>query len=377
MKIAIDARVILSRLTGIGRYTFNLIKYLIKIDMVNNYLILVNDTENVPDILGKNIRFQVKRVKTKPLSLFEHIEIPLILKKENVDIYYCPSYMTPIWVPCKFVYSLLDLTHLRYPEYFSPFASIYFRTVVRIALRNASKVITISENTKKDITFFFGIPEEKIFVTYLAPLDNFEFSITNTTNTSEILKKFGITKKFILYNGNKKPHKNIIRLIEAFNKFHKLNKNYILVITGQEKKGSRETDFCEIKKKVNNLGLNDYVLYTGYVSDEELFLLYRTASVFVFPSLYEGFGLPPLEAMACGCPVVVSNVASLPEVCGDAAYYVNPYDINDIARGIQTVVNDEKLQKELIEKGLNRVKLFSWEKSARKILKIFEEVLGE
>jgi len=234
-------------------------------------------------------------------------------------------------------------------------------------LQKSQEIVAISENTKNNIVTFYGIDPGRVRV--IPP--GFEKSRYRLGINGERTKaKYGLTEYF-LYVGNLLAHKNLRRLLLAFSLITR-RLPYKLVIAGH--KDPRY--YPALEAEAQALGLAGKVLFLNYVPTDELPALYAGAKVFVFPSLYEGFGLPPLEAMACGCPVIVSNVSSLPEVCGDAAYYVNPYDVESIAEGIHKVLTDEALRQNLIKKGIERVKLFSWEKAAKEHLKVFEEVLS-
>jgi glycosyltransferase involved in cell wall biosynthesis len=225
--------------------------------------------------------------------------------------------------------------------------------------------VTISENTKQNIMSFYGIDSERICVIFPGfESDRYHLGI----KTEGLKKKYALTE-YLLYAGNLLPHKNLQRLLRAFSLIA-MQFPYKLVIAG-----FRDPRYYPaLVAEAQVLRVSEKVLFLNYVPADELPAFYAGAEAFVFPSLYEGFGLPPLEAMACGCPVVTSNVSSLPEVCGDAAYYVNPYDIENIAEGIHKVLTDKFLRRSLIEKGLERAKLFSWEKSAKEHLKVFEEI---
>jgi glycosyltransferase involved in cell wall biosynthesis len=201
----------------------------------------------------------------------------------------------------------------------------------------------------------------------------------NDLRTAQTVRaRHGITRPVILYNGSKKPHKNVLSLIEAYFKLRNERKlSCQLVIVGKRDNSSRETNYRAIERKITGTESGDDVIFTGQTSDQELAELYGTANVFVFPSLYEGFGLPPLEAMACGCPVVASRTSSLPEVCGDAARYIDPNDIESICDGISDVLSDQELAHDLSEKGLRQAKQFSWERCAHETLAVYNEVIDE
>jgi len=248
------------------------------------------------------------------------------------------------------VHDLIPLiTQRRYKKQY-----FYFRYLLPLIMRNSARILTGSHHTKHLIIKFYKIPEKKISV---IPYGVNNFFLNQTPRQKKL--------RYILYVGRLSPEKNVEGLIKAFEMLiSKFDLNIILKLTGDE----RKLNFG-ISKSVR-----DKIEFVGHPGDEHLIELYRNALLFVFPSFYEGFGLPPLEAMACGCPVVISNVASLPEVCGDAAYYVDPNNIESIAEGVYKVLTDEALRQSMIEKGIERAQLLSWEKSAREHIKVFEEV---
>jgi glycosyltransferase involved in cell wall biosynthesis len=241
----------------------------------------------------------------------------------------------------------------------------YFYYSLPILLNNSQAINCDSENTKKDIIAYHEIKDKPIYVIYMG----FNRQRFYPRENGTVQKQYGLTN-YLLYIGDMRPYKNLERSLEAF---ARLNLRKFKFVIG----GKKDPRFYpRIRKKIDELFLKDRVVFLDYVPEKDLPHLYSEAAAFVFPSLYEGFGLPPLEAMACGCPVVVSNAASLPEICGDAAYYVDPYDAENIAEGIYKVLMNGTLRQDLIKRGLERVNLFSWEKSAKEHLKVFEEVLN-
>jgi glycosyltransferase involved in cell wall biosynthesis len=245
------------------------------------------------------------------------------------------------------------------------------KTLMRVSARKALKIIAISENTKKDIMDCFGIEDEKIRVIYLG-VDR-QFSPQPDPNEADVLSKYNLPSGYILNVGTLEPRKNLLRLINAYKMVASTREPVPkLVIVGWQ--GWRNED---LGKLVRESGLADQVVLVGYVPDDDLPTLYRNATVFVYPSLYEGFGLPPLEAMACGTPVITSNVSSIPEVVGDAGILIDPYNTTEIARAIASVLNNEELRESLRTSGLVRSRLFNWDKTARETLKLYQEVIEE
>jgi glycosyltransferase involved in cell wall biosynthesis len=249
-------------------------------------------------------------------------------------------------------------------------AHAYARTFLWMATHQADRILTVSEASKRDILHFFHVPAAKVEVIYNAIDDRFDRE-PDAADVERVRQRYQLTDPFLLYAGNIKPHKNVDRVIEAFARLKKRGHEALkLLIIGDEISKSPE-----LRRAVHRLQLHQQVRFLGFVPDATLAVLYRLADVFVFPSLYEGFGLPPLEAMACGTPVVTSNVSSLPEVAGGAAILVDPYEPASIADGITRAVTDESARTDLITRGRARARDFSWSQSAAAIHRIYMDVL--
>jgi len=370
MRIAFNASIVDHLLSGLGVYAVNLLKGLNKL---HDDLVVYTSCPEVCSLNSTKVRRISRRVQPS-FGLKGHFQrvvwvqmvLPLRLLTDKASLLLSPlpeGMLLPV-VPQ--VVTVLDMIPLHFPEDF-PRQQYYFRHLVPRILQKSEAIVAISENTKNNIVTFYSIDPEKVRV--IPP--GFEKSRYRLGINGERTKtKYGLTE-YLLYVGNLLPHKNLRRLLHAFGLISR-RLPYKLVIAGQ--KDPRY--YPALEAEAQALGLAQKILFLNYVPKDELPALYAGAKVFVLPSLYEGFGLPPLEAMACGCPVVVSNVASLPEVCGDAAYYVDPYSEESIAEGIYKVLTDESLRRSLIQKGLERAKLFSWEKSAREHLEVFKEVLN-
>jgi glycosyltransferase involved in cell wall biosynthesis len=262
-----------------------------------------------------------------------------------------------------------DCIHLMFPQYLpNRFALAYARTSIALAARRATRVMTVSESSKRDILRFVDVRPEKIDVIYNAFDERFGVEPLEE-DVVRVRERYQLHDEFVLYAGNVKPHKNLERLIEAFDLVRKRGLDHLkLVMIGDE-----ISKYAALRRAVHQHQLHKYVRFLGYLPEETLAVMYRLAGVFVFPSLYEGFGLPPLEAMASGTPVVTSNVSSLPEVAGDAAVLVDPYIPQAIADGIYQVLTDETLRRSLRQKGLARAAQFSWEQSVRRVRAIYGE----
>jgi len=349
--IIINSRFLTQKITGTQRFAIEISLQLKK--LIPDITFIAPKSITHKDVAKK---LNVKIIGTNTRHIWEQIDFPLYLKRQGNPLLINLVNTAPLLYE-KQIVTIHDLAFLRHPEWFSRKFYLFYRILIPQIAKKSRKIITVSNFSKTEIIDLFNIPSEKIEVINNGVPKKFFYN--------PLIKKENI----ILAVSSLDPRKNFKNLILAFKKL-KLKKYKLLIVGSKNKVFSNQ----EIEQLINE---TPNIKFTGYVSDEKLINLYQKAKVFVYPSLYEGFGLPPLEAMACGTPVVVSNVASLPEVCGDAAYYINPYDVNDIIRGIETVLKDENLQKKLIQKGLERVKLFSWEKSAEKLAEIVERTLKD
>jgi glycosyltransferase involved in cell wall biosynthesis len=370
VKIAIDARKL--RDYGIGTYVRNLLRQLARQDTVNDYVVLCReaDCDGVEE-LGPRFRAVIETAAN--YSIAEQFALPMDLRREAVDLFHAPHYVLPPLTPCTSVVTIHDCIHLRFPQYLpNRIGYAYARAQMWSATHRAARVITVSEASKRDILRYFRVPESRIDVIYNAIDDRF-WQQPATEEIERVRERYRLDAPFVLYAGNIKPHKNLERLIEAF---HLLRQNpamhgvQLLII------GDEISKYATLRRAVHRHKLHKHVRFFGFVSDQTLAALYRLADAFVFPSLYEGFGLPPLEAMASGCPVIVSNVSSLPEVVGDAALMIDPYEPSAIADAMERVLTDAALRADLRRRGLARAREFSWERSIARVREIYAEVMA-
>ena len=367
MRIAIDARKLHDY--GIGTYVRNIVRYLARIDHENEYVLLCRpaDADSVR-ALGEN--FRAVPEPSGNYSLKEQIRLPLTLRRIGADVFHAPHYVLPPFLPCPAVVTIHDCIHLMFPEYLpNRFAHAYARTFMTLAAKRSARILTVSEASKRDILHFFHVPASKVEVIYNAIDDRFDRE-PEADDVLRVRQRYQLNDPFLLYAGNIKPHKNVDRVIEAFARLKKRGFEQLkLLIIGDEISKSPQ-----LRRAVHRHQLHKHVRFLGFVPDATLAVLYRLADVFVFPSLYEGFGLPPLEAMASGTPVVTSNVSSLPEVVGDAALLIDPRDSEAIAGAVERILTDEGLRRSLAQKGLARAHEFSWERSVRRIRDVYLEV---
>ncbi len=370
MRVAIDIRKLHDY--GIGTYVRNLIRELARLDDTTEYVLFCrkDDLEQIAS-LGPNFTGLVQSASN--YSVTEQLSIPTSIWSSGATLFHTPHYVLPIFTPCRSIVTIHDCIHLQFPQYLpNRLAHAYAWTNLWTATRKARRVITVSEFSKKDIVRFFDIPEKKISVIPNAIDDHFKIQ-PKESEMAHLRDRYQLPNRFIMYAGNIKPHKNIERLIDAFALIHKrgLDDIGLLII------GSEVSKYSELRRAVHRYGLHKHVRFLGFQTETSLAMLYRLASVFVIPSLYEGFGLSPLEALASNTPVVASNTSSLPEVLGDAAILVNPYEASSIADGIVIALEDNDVINDLKRKGRIRVDHFSWKRSINKVKQIYEEVGAE
>lgn len=371
MKIGIDGRAAKwYRGTGIGTYTHQLISSLSKVDFNNDYLVFSPENSSLND-LGNN--FKIERLKSNLKDNFwDEVSVPNILENKNMELYHVPQNGVGLSenINCLRAITLHDIIPLRMPETVSDRYLRIFNEELPKMLKNCEGIITVSEFSKEDISKEFNFPKDKIYVTHLAAEDIYK-PMDKFICKNLLKNKYNINDDFILYVGGFSPRKNIIGLIEAFSLIHpSKRKNKKLVITG--KKG---LSYSKYQKRADDLKISDDVIFTDFIPLEDLPLFYNCADVLVYPSFYEGFGLPPLEAMACGTPVIASNVTSLPEVCYNSALLINPYNIDELSSLIEQVINDNNLSLSLTNKSLSRSKNFSWNNTAKKTINAYANML--
>ncbi len=351
MKIGIDCHNLEEKRTGTGRYLMNLLKYWAKEfppEADQPWAGILYFKNQIPKDVPRSENFQNKILKSNSNFWFEHILLPKAIKKDKIDVFFSPSYILPFKIPenIKTAVAIHDISYEAHPEWYSWQNRILLRWISRRSVKKADIIFTCSEFTKKEILKYYSINPEKIHVILLAADEKF---ILNPT-----IKK----EKLIFYVGAIFNRRFVSQTIEAFKKIKNKIPDYQLLIAGP----NYTQPFIDIKSE-------DSITYVDYVRDEELISLYNSANLFIWLSSYEGFGLPPLEAMACGTPVITTGMGSLPEVVGDAALFVkNPEDVDEISEKMLRVLNDEQLKNMLIKKGLEQAQKFSWQKTAEKTL---------
>lgn len=363
LKIVIDCRFM--NHSGLGRYTCEIVSRLVQFSE-HEYILLLNRDEINQGFVDAcqldNVSFLY--INAPMYSIKEQFLLPICIP--SCDLFWALHYNAPIF-PVRAKYKMVtihDVGHLALPNDLSFFKRCYAKLLMYTSTHFYDRILTVSEFSKREIIRFEKISERKIAVHPCAVDVNEYYPVTDRTRISAVLKKYSLPDKYFLYVGNVKPHKNILGMIKGYAEFFqsKINLEICLVIVG--KKDGLLTGVQGLPALLKKFNLEDKVFFTGFVDEEDLPSLYCGAQAFLFPSLYEGFGIPALEAMACNCVVVSSTAASLPEVCGDAAIYVDPHSASSIAEGLTASGNNAG---EMKKKGNERVKMFSWERTAERI----------
>lgn len=361
----------LPRRVGSGEYCFELLLNLNKIDKKNNYIIYLPQSPTA-DLPKESSNWRYKIVGPRKLWTLFSLSLEFLFKRSKADVFFTPTHYLPVFSPQNSAISILDTSYINFPKSFKKSDLWQLKNWTAYSVKKTKKIFTISQNSKDDIIKEYGLSEERVVVTYPG-IKNESRIMNQESGKGTIAKKYGIEGDYILFVGTLQPRKNIVRLIEAFSCISSSIINPLsLIIVGN--KGWKYEEILEAPKKFN---IQNKVKFLDSVSDEDLISFYQNAFCFVLPSLYEGFGLPVLEAMQYGCPVITSNVSSLPEAGGDAALYVDPLSVDDIAKKLELIINDNDLKQKLIKKGHEQVKKFSWENTARKTLKALEELAGK
>lgn len=369
MIIGIDgSRAVKNNRTGTENYSYSLLKEIAKLDHKNQYYVYF-DKEVMEDFLNQN---NFKKIIIKASRVWTQYRLARELFKNTPEILFIPAHTLPIIRPrgMKTVVTIHDLGAQYLKDYHIFPERLYLNRSTEYALKYADHIIAVSKSTKEEINKWFPRPSNSTTVIYEAYDNNifdYEKLKKQKEKSQQILLKYNIKRPYIFFLGTIQPRKNLSNLIKAFSEIK--NNEISLVLAG--KKGWLYEDILEMPVK---LGLKDRVKFIDYVSNEDLPFLYLNALIFTFPSLCEGFGIPLLEAMACGVPVLSSGISSMPEVVGEAGVLVDPYSVVEISKAMQKLIDDENYREDLIKKGLKRVKMFSWEKAARETIEVFERI---
>ncbi len=370
MKIGIDARLFGPKHAGIGRYTQELISHLEKTDTLNQYYIFLQK-DCFDDYITANKNFTKILADFKAYSWKEHILFPLLLKKIKLDFVHFLHFNAPLFYRKKFIITIHDLIISHYPSSRATTLNpliyslklLIYRLVVKSASRRAKKIIAVSQGTKEDIIKLLKIKGKKIEVVYEG---------VGMSNTNVYAENHTELNKFILYVGSAYPHKNLENLVLAFEKLILKNINVKLVLVGKDNFFYKRLK--EFIIGLNNVKLNKNIVFTGYLSDNELLTLYKKAIAYAYPSLIEGFGLPPLEAQRNGVAVVASEISALKEILGSSALFFNPYNIEDINDKLDQILNNSQKREDLVQKGYQNVKKYSWNETATRVVKLYQTI---
>ncbi len=359
------------RNAGISHYIFNLINALPKVSDGIAYTVLVGPRR--PEMPGAMRVLATRWPTHRPVAriLWEQLAQPILLRKIGAELYHGLGFTLPILGTRKSVVTVYDLSFLHFPDAFKPWKQFYLSLFVRMSARKADRVIAISEHTRRDVIRLWKVPGDRVSVAYggVSP----DFRPLPPEDVSRFKEKHGIPEKFFLYLGTLEPRKNLPRLVEAYARAYGQDRSLPPLVIA----GARGWYYDEIFARVQALALEDRVFFPGFIPEEDLVLWYNAAEVFVYPSLYEGFGLPVLEAMACGKPVISSNAASLPEVVGEAGVMVPPEDVHALGQAMLSLWRDLDWRRSLASKAAKRARCFSWEETARATVAAYRAVFRE
>jgi glycosyltransferase involved in cell wall biosynthesis len=362
---------------GIGTYIRNIINQLARIDSETEYL-LIGQQRHLQQLDPLPENFMLLDYAHEPGSFHTHMHLPFLLRKHDVDILHMPWFYAPAVVPTRLVLTVHDLTDVLAPPVgATPLVQAGRLYFARRALARADRILAVSHSSKRELSRVFGVPEKKIEVIYNA-LDERFLREPMPNDADRVLERHAVTDPFVLYAGNIKPQKNLPRLIEAFAvakadlRDHPQFAGLKLLLIGDSAE-----EHSDLRRAVLRSRVQGEVRFLGFVPHPVLRVFYSRAAAFLFPSLYEGFGLPPLEAMAHGTPVLTSSASSLPEVFADAALLVNPENVFEIARGIRQILTEGLTREGLIRRGHDLVRKYSWERSADQVREVYRAVLAE
>ncbi len=360
MRIAIDARMISpGSMHGIARYVYELLNCLRNVGSESDrFFILINKDSPLERMTWPR-HMELVRVKGSWFSLKQQWEIPRLLKDISIDLLHAPSFMAPLASPCRMIMTIHDLNHMVLPQFYTPFHQFYYQTFVRSCMKRSDFILTVSNFSKDEIIGNLDISPEKVLVTYNGVSEKYQ-PVTDPDLLAYVRDIYELPEKFIFCLSNNKPHKNVHQLVRAFC-FSNVEIPLVLA--------------CPVDKNLiriaENYGKKHLLYFSKFIEEEHLPSVYSLTYLFVYPSTYEGFGLPPLEALSCGAPVVVAKSSSLPEVVGEAAIFTNPFDYQDIARSLEIGVNDDGLRARLKSRGVNHAANFSWRKMTQQTLEIY------
>ena len=376
MHVAINAHLLAHtrsfRRAGISHYVEQTLQQLGQIDRRNRYTVYTTrGLDGAALGLPPNFRVVPSRLPTinpRVRIPWEQLLAPLLLRRNGADLFHGVHSVVPFACPVPSVVTVHDLAFIRFSQTFRAYNRAYLDFATRLSVRRASKVLVVSEHTKREVVGLLGVPAERVVVTPNAVRAHFRPA--DPQRLAAFRTKRELPERFVLYVGTLEPRKNLTTLLEAYATV--VQRHNVPLIVG----GGKGWLYDAVFQRLEELGLREQVRFVGYIEEEELPLWYAAATVFVFPSIYEGFGMPPLEAMACGTPVITSNSSSLPEVVGDAGLMAPPHDSAAFAEAIDRVLSDEDLREELRERGFAQARRFTWRATAERTLAAYEDVVA-
>ena len=370
--VAINAHLLSGRAgyrsAGVHRYIQHLLRHLGQADDRLRYTVLLGEGVLPPNVMLPSVRSSWPTGRAAVRVAWEQLVQPWVLRRVEADLVHGPVFVAPLFAHCPTVVTIHDLSFIRFPALFRPAQRLYLTAMTRLSARRARRLIAVSDHAAAESTSLLGVPRERIDVVYHG-VDSL-FRPLPPDEVARFRQRRGLPERFVLFVGTLEPRKNLVRLVEAFARIR--DGRIRLVLAGG--KGW----FCdELFARVEALGLHEEVVFPGYVMSSELPLWYNAATVFVYPSMYEGFGLPVLESQASGTPVLTSNTSSLPEAAGDGALMVDPYDVDALAEGLNQLLVDELLRRQLRERGLAHARRFCWSHTAQETASVYRRAMVE
>jgi len=356
------------RSAGIHQYIYHLLRHLEQADSRLRYTVLLGKSVLAPGVALALLQSHWPTSRAAARVLWEQLAQPWALHRIGADLVHAPAFVGPLFAPCPTVITIHDLSFIRFPELFRPANRLYLTTMTRLSARRARRLIAVSAHAAAETAQLLGVPPERIDVVYhgVDPI----FRPLPADKVAAFRQRHGLPEQFVLCVGTLEPRKNQTRLVEAFARIHDSQVKLVLV-------GGKGWLYDELFARVKALGLSNEIIFPGYAMNDELPLWYNAASILAYPSLYEGFGLPVLEAQACGTPVLTSNVSSLPEAAGDAALTIDAYDVEALATELERLLTDEPLRHELRERGLTHARQFTWPHTAQETARVYHRALAE